>query len=186
MKSLKQASSQLLEILGCHGHRPMQPCKCWETAISLCWHEAAHERSPWDANPMLVPAILHLFWDQSTRSFRKLKTCTVRSASSAMSDKSFVVSVPIADKPLGAATARNTSKLPETRHRPPNRNRSRHTSSSQVTRHLHWILESGHYKMRRSTPQISVCKNVICTEPWRSLGIADKGGRHSGPQCARL
>ena len=35
-----------------------------------------------DANPMLVPAISHLFWEHFTRNSRKMKTCTVRTPSS--------------------------------------------------------------------------------------------------------
>ena len=33
-----------------------------------------------NVNPMLVPAVSHLFWDHFTRSTRKLKTCTVSNA----------------------------------------------------------------------------------------------------------
>ena len=43
-------------------------------------HNSLYARLWRDANPMLVPAISHLFWEQFTRSSRKLKTCIVRNA----------------------------------------------------------------------------------------------------------
>ena len=43
-------------------------------------HNSLYARLGRDANPMLVPAISHLFWENFTRRSRKLKTCTVRNA----------------------------------------------------------------------------------------------------------
>ena len=43
-------------------------------------HNSLYARLWRDANPMLVPAISHLFWEQFTRRSKKLKTCTVRNA----------------------------------------------------------------------------------------------------------
>ena len=43
-------------------------------------HNSLYAKLWQDTNPMLVPAISHLFWDHFTRSSRKLKACTVRNA----------------------------------------------------------------------------------------------------------
>ena len=48
-----------------------RPCR-------LGYSDPMYARQWQDANPMLVPAISHLFWNQYTRSSGKLKTCTVR------------------------------------------------------------------------------------------------------------
>ena len=43
-------------------------------------HNSLYARLWGDANPLLMPAISHLFLDHFTKSSRKLKTCTVRKA----------------------------------------------------------------------------------------------------------
>ena len=56
--------------------------KAWRKFCRLGYsdHNSLYARLWRDAKPMLVPAISHLFWEQFTRSSKKLTTCTVRKA----------------------------------------------------------------------------------------------------------